>query len=215
MTADHSCIDHAQRLNTGCQCVSLDQLQLAAELERVVPGFDAAVRRGRPHLFADSMVFVGEAHLKRMAEVVQAICTLATNPGYRRTVLQWAPANALHDPGTPGAFLGFDFHLGASGPQLIEINTNAGGGLLNAVLQRAQKACCNDVASIFPGLSGAAAESRFLAMFDAEWATWHTIRPDARPARPRRMVIVDTTPERQFLYPEFVLFERLFPQCRY
>jgi D-alanine-D-alanine ligase-like ATP-grasp enzyme len=31
-------------------------------------------------------------------------------------------------------FFGYDFHLTDDGPKLIEINTNAGGGLLNAYL---------------------------------------------------------------------------------
>lgn len=38
--------------------------------------------------------------------------------------------------------MGYDFHLGEDGPRLIEVNTNAGGAFLNALLARAQRACC-------------------------------------------------------------------------
>ena len=45
-----------------------------------------------------------------------------------------APGIARHDPGARGVFMGYDFHIGAATPGLIEINTNAGGAMLNAVL---------------------------------------------------------------------------------
>jgi hypothetical protein len=39
----------------------------------------------------------------------------------------------------------YDFHLAAAGPKLIEVNTNAGGAILNAPLARAQRACCAEI----------------------------------------------------------------------
>ena len=36
-----------------------------------------------------------------------------------------------------GAFLGFDFHRGADGPERIEMHTNSGEALLNGKLARA------------------------------------------------------------------------------
>ena len=53
---------------------------------------------------------------------------------YQAAVLEWAPAIARRDFGPCGVFMGYDFHLGADGPKLIEVNTNAGGALLNAFL---------------------------------------------------------------------------------
>ena len=44
-----------------------------------------------------------------------------------------------------GVFMGYDFHLAADGPKLIEINTNAGGAFLNALLAKAQRACCAEI----------------------------------------------------------------------
>ena len=46
-----------------------------------------------------------------------------------------------------GVFMGFDFHITASGPRLIEINTNAGGALLNIEMRREQQACCEPAAA--------------------------------------------------------------------
>ena len=211
----HDCIAVAERLNAGCQCTSLDSAQLEAELERVSPGFHEAVMAGRPHLFASSMVFVSGEHGKRMALLAQAVERMVALPAYQQYVFGRAPAIAQHDPGTPGVFLGYDFHVGERGPQLIEINTNAGGGLLNALLAKAQEACCAEVSKILSGeLSGASAEQRFVEMFRREWATWCAKqKAECRAASadfPKTLAIVDAAPSSQFLYPEFVLFERMF-----
>ena len=47
------------------------------------------------------------------------------------------------DYGPIGAFMGYDFHLEGDTARLIEINTNAGGAAINALLQEAQRACCD------------------------------------------------------------------------
>jgi hypothetical protein len=101
--------------------------------------------------------------------------------------------------------MGYDFHLGADGPRLIEINTNAGGALLNTILARAQRACCADIESLVTGpVPTADLERTFFEMFAAEW------RRAGHSGLPGRIAIVDDTPEQQFLYPEFLLFAQLF-----
>ena len=66
--------------------------------------------------------------------------------------------------GPRGVFFGYDFHLGADGPQLIEINTNAGGVLLNLYLAAAQQACCTNVSTFFDGqTSFTVAEDDYIA----------------------------------------------------
>ena len=202
---EHDCVALADRLNAGCQCVSLDEGRLREELERQSPGFHAEVMEGRPYLFAHSMVFVGQVDVDRMAAVVAAVESVVRLPAYRERVLAWAPESARHVPAARGVFLGYDFHLGADGPQLIEINTNAGGGLLNAILARAQKVCCRDVEALLPGsLGGDDPEHLFMEMFRAEW------RLERGDAPLRHVAIVDDDPAGQFLHPEFVLFQRLF-----
>jgi hypothetical protein len=86
-------------------------------------------------------------------------------------------------------FLGYDFHLTANGSQLIEINTNAGGAALNALLLRQMT---QDP------------ERAFMAMFLAEWQAERGQQPL------RRIAIVDEQPDNQYLLPEFILFQQLF-----
>jgi hypothetical protein len=212
-TLSSACVARAHELNAGCQCVSVDHSRLIAELEQVSPGFADEVMAGRPHLFSASSVYVSTEHVRRMAELVAAIERLVALPAYQAHVLDWAPEIArLPVPGTPGGvFLGYDFHVGESGPQLIEINTNAGGGMLNAILARAHSACCEDVHALLPGILGNdTPEHLFLEMFRAEWAR----ASDAKSALAgRRIAIVDEDPAAQYLHPEFVLFQRLFQQA--
>jgi hypothetical protein len=205
----HYSIELADRLNTDCHCVSLDRAGLEAELERVSPGFHSEVMAGQPHLFSDSVAFVSAEHVQRMARLVAAVERVVALPAYREHVLAWAPSSARHRSAAPGVFLGYDFHLGATGPQLIEINTNAGGGLLNALLARAQKACCDDVEALLPGdLAGDTPEHLFLEMFRAEWQAFAATVGASDTVK--RIAIVDEAPLTQYLYPEFVLFKRLF-----
>jgi hypothetical protein len=200
------CRAAAALLNRDCTCVSVDHEALRHALEEGEGGefavSHADLLATRPHLFSDTMVFVGETHLQRMAKTIAAIEQVIALPAYQERVLGYAPPIARFAQKAAGVFLGYDFHLGADGPQLIEINTNAGGGLLNAKLLRAQRACCDQIAAMMP--EPLAVEAAFLAMFRAEWAL-------ARGDRPLQCVaIVDTEPAGQYLGPEFELFRQLF-----
>lgn len=208
----HACIALADRLNAGCHCESLDRVLLKSELERVSPGFDELVMTQCPHLFSSSVTFVGDEHVRQMAALIAAIEKVVAMPAYQAHVLTYAPDIAHHQPVARGVFLGYDFHVGRTGPQLIEINTNAGGGLLNALLARAQKACCEEVEALLPGdLAHATPEQMFLDMFRAEWQ-WGVAPVDAATKNPSltAVAIVDLAPQSQYLYPEFLLFQRLF-----
>jgi hypothetical protein len=126
-------------------------------------------------------------------------------PAYRERALRWAPASAGHDPGPLGAFLGYDFHVGDDGPQLIEINTNAGGAMLNLLLARAQRACTAGILALAGGPAQLdALELALVDMFREEW------RRQGRGSPLRSIAIVDEQPAEQYLYPEFLLFQRLF-----
>lgn len=193
----------AEALNRDCACVTLDHAALAATL-----GGDALYREifaTRPHLFSDSVVFVGRRHLARMAELIAAVEEIVALPGWQARTLGWAPASARHRTAAAGAFLGYDFHVGDDGPMLIEINTNAGGGLLNARLAAAQRACCDAAAAA--QRPTADVEAAFVAMFHEEW---RRVRGpgDDRPLT--RIAIVDEKPAEQYMAPEFELFRRLF-----
>jgi hypothetical protein len=196
-----------EALNQGCYCVSLDAeaLRRALEADPSAAGLRQLIETRCPNLFAALPIVVSRPNVDAMAEVIRAVEAAATLPGYREAALAWAPEIARHDPGNPGVFMGYDFHLGSQGPRLIEINTNAGGALLNAVLARAQRACCEEVAALSSGpVPAADLERRFFDMFQAEW------RAAGRTGLPARLAIVDEEPEQQFLYPEFLLFAGLF-----
>lgn len=196
-----------ETLNRDCHCISLDReaLRRALEADPASSGLHALIEERCPHLFASFPLFVSREHVRRMGQVIEAVERVVALPDYRETALAWAPEIARHDPGARGVFLGYDFHLAPEGPRLIEINTNAGGALLSAVLARAQRACCKEIESWMSGpVPDADIERTLFDMFIAEW------RRAGRAEVPRRVAIVDDAPQAQFLYPEFLLFARLF-----
>ncbi len=132
----------AERLNRGCFCVTLDRTALAEELDREAgrSGFAKGLTETHPTLFSNVSVFVPAVTLAEMEEVVQAVEAASRLPAYRSESLSWAPQISRLDFGLAGALMGYDFHVTPSGPQLIEVNTNAGGAFLNAMSARAQRA---------------------------------------------------------------------------
>lgn len=198
----------AEGLNRGCTCRTLnpERLQRQLELEPSLAGLGEEITRTRPNLFSATAVFVSQGQLTRMASIVREVDKVVALAGYREAVLARTPDIARLDFGPTGAFLGFDFHMTTRGPQLIEINTNAGGALLNAALARAQQACCREwVAAAFePTADLENLERVFFEMFSAEWRSQRGTAPLGRVA------IVDDDPVGQYLYPEFRLFQQLF-----
>ena len=101
--------------------------------------------------------------------------------------------------------MGYDFHLTPAGPRLIEINTNAGGALVNglhtaALCDPERLAClCADLLPV------ETIEERLVAQFVAEFEAVH-----GAGARLRSIAIADEQPERQFLRAEFELMRALF-----
>ncbi len=195
-------------LNSECFCISLDTSALRQALESEIgePGLFDLIQQRCPYLFATRPVFLSHEHMLRMAQLLRAIESVAALPAYRNEVLATAPAIARHDPGgAKGVFFGYDFHVTEGSFGLIEINTNAGGAMLNAVLARAQRACCAAVDGLLPPPATADAfEDDIVAMFRNEWSLSGHEQPL------RSIAIVDENPEQQYLYPEFLLFQRLF-----
>ncbi len=189
-------------LNQRCACEVVDILRLHESIRGAFPEFttDPAVHA---HLFSPYALFVDRPALEAMGRVAAAVFDVAGNPGYSQRVLQWAPDIATHDPGSAGGVLGLDFHLTVDGPRLIEVNTNPGGLLLNAVLLDGVRSCA-----------------------PAAWTTWTTTAKarnaavaawldDARQQfgrAPARLAIVDSAPREQFLYPEFELYADAFQE---
>jgi len=153
----------------------------------------------RPHQFAESLVFISESTIRRQCNIIAAIESVIALPAYQQRVLAYAPGTARFVPKAHGVFFGYDFHLSPKGPQLIEINSNAGGAMLNTILLRAQTAGSN-------AASAPNSEQAFIAMFLEEWQAEHGHQPL------RSIAIVDENPPGQFMLPEFLLFKKLFEQ---
>ena len=194
----------ASRLNQDCACLSVDHAALQAALEEGGGALYGEIMLTRPNLFSDTVVFVGESCLQRMAEIIRAIESVVAMPAYQQRVLAHSPEIARRPLAAQSVFQGYDFHLEPAGPRLIEINTNAGGALLNTRLARAQRDCCGPLAATLPRQQGENAEAAFVAMFREEW---RLMRGDA----PLKIIaIVDQAPQEQYMAPEFELFRQLF-----
>ena len=159
-------------LNRTCYCLSLDEMALRRSLDADLGmrGLSSTMVETHPHLFASVPMFVSRAHVEGMAQVIGAVEAVVATPMFQRTALAWAPDIAHFDPGTAGGLLGFDFHLTTTGPQLIEINTNPGGMLINTVLGRAQRSCCADAAGLaMAPMDADTIEEALFQVFVTEW----------------------------------------------
>ncbi|HDZ09644.1 hypothetical protein LCGC14_0006740 [marine sediment metagenome] len=189
-------------LNRHCVCLTLDQSTVAQKLAKELPNERDQILSitAWQQFFSNTAVFVPDHEMGLMQSIVHAIEAVVALPKYRSSALSWAPENAQVDPGPSGAFMGYDFHLGADGPRLIEVNTNAGGAFLNAVMRHVQIQCCGASTR----MSGAESfDSAVVAQFDSEW------RAQRGSGRPKTIAIVDEQPAEQHLYPEFRLAQQL------
>jgi hypothetical protein len=152
-----------------------------------------------------TVISLDPAHYEVLKRTVAAAFRLAHGERWQALVDAAAPAHLRFAPGNFGVFMGYDFHLTPAGPRLIEINTNAGGALVNglhtaALCEPARLAClCADLLPV------ETMEERLVAQFVAEY---EVVRGAG--ARPRRVAIVDEKPEQQFLRAEFELMRGLF-----
>jgi hypothetical protein len=210
------CAFNADQLNVSCYCHSLNRQFLQEQLFAIQHNNDLyrMIVEDHPHLFAESPVFINQQSLDEQLQIISAVEQVVALPAFQQRVLGYAPEIAQFEPKALGVFLGYDFHLQQNQSKLIEINTNAGGGLINAVLFHAQIACCEKANSQPPGKLNILKpddhipEQLFMDMFYHEWQTERGNEPL------QCIAIVDERPENQFLYPEFILFKHLFEQHR-
>jgi hypothetical protein len=195
----------SDRLNQRCLCTTLDRKLLADTVGRAVDdrAFNVEQLESKPNLLSNVLVFLSSDDIAQMRGIVGAIEEAAQLPAYRNAVLAWAPESAQKDFGPLGAFMGFDFHLDDSGPRLIEVNTNAGGAFINALLAKAQKACCSEIERGIIAIQTEDFDTRALNVFTAEW------RLQRGMDQPHRVAIIDDQPKEQYLYPEFILARQL------
>jgi hypothetical protein len=155
-----------------------------------------------------TVIALDPEHFAVLGRTVEALDRIAHTPAYMAEVDAGADALVRFDPGNRGVFMGYDFHLSAAGPRLIEINTNAGGALLNglhtAALCDPEKLACL-CSNLLPVET---IDARILGTFVDELT-----RARGPDARLRRVAIADERPREQFLYPEFELFVELFARA--
>lgn len=195
-------------LNANCYCISLDQAALAQAFREEV-GDDTVydlVQERCPHLFSAYPVFIDKQQVAEIQQLLFGIENIVALPSYRAHVLKNAPAIARHNTRhVRGVFFAYDFHINQEELGLIEINTNAGGAMLNSMLARAQYACCEAVQKeLMSAPSIADFEAEIVAMFQQEWALSGKTTPL------KSIAIVDENVSTQYLYPEFLLFQNLF-----
>ena len=196
--------DSVVSLNADAQSARFGYAALDVAIRAQGPAFEEALLTGHDHLFAGTALFVTSAQVEQMQAVIAAVERVVKLPG-------WMDAEALphsqlyprRERGGLGVFYGYDFHLNEQGAHLIEINTNAGGGFLNALLIGSQR----DAALPGKVVSVTNLEQTFLAMFCNEW------RLERGDAPLKTVCIVDEQPEAQYLYPEFLLAQAMFERA--
>ena len=207
----------AGQLNHECACYSLDLAALHQTLraDSVLAAWWPHWQDTHAHLFSATGLFVSQRQLQAMREAVRVLHAAMSLPAWREQALALAPPVARTAMGPQGVFMVYDFHLSEAGPQLIEINTNAGGAMLSLALTRAQHACCDAARDwLQPATEVGTLEQRWLDMFAREWALQRpgqAFVPAQGPAR--TLAIVDEAPASQYLYPEFLLFQDLFQRA--
>ncbi len=195
----------ASSLNGDCHVARIDRNALDLALHAQGNDFLQRVTERCPHLFADVAYFISAAQMMQMREVIAAVGRVVGLPGWKIPTadILTRPSALAGQQRELGVFFGYDFHLNADGAHLIEVNTNAGGAYLNALLLESQR----NVSIPGDATSRDDLEQVFLDMFRNEWRL-------ARGEAPLQTIaIVDESPESQYLYPEFVLVQRVFERA--
>ena len=188
---EHFDVDHAFIAHLNGECLdwaAMDSDALQSALQLQGPAWYGLVQERCPYLFAAAPVFISELQLQQMRAVIAAVEEAVGVP---------EPHTAL------GVFYGYDFHLNEQGAHLIEVNTNAGGGFLNALLIDSQRE------SVLYGVPVAEEnlEQVFIGMFRNEW------RLERGDVPLNRIAIVDAHPESQYLLPEFQLAKTMLERA--
>lgn len=178
----------AATLNADALSAGLDRAALDAAIAAQGAAFRESVTVTHAHLFSDVPLFITAAQLAQMQAVIAAAEQVVGAP---------EPDASL------GVFYGYDFHLNEQGAHLIEINSNAGGAFLNAVLIASQR----DTPIAGAAVAVDDLERAFMAMFRNEWRLEHG------DASLRVIAIIDEQPESQYLYPEFLLAKQMFERA--
>lgn len=148
--------------------------------------------------FAKTQVFLSKGVISNIERSINVLEKTITSEIFKEFVFK-DRYNEIKDSSIHGGvIMSYDFHIDGSIPKLIEINTNAGGVFLNYELLKAVHGCCAKVTSQDVSLF----EKNIVEMFKEEFAV--------KSSEPLKTVaIIDEEPEKQFLYPEFLLCKEI------
>jgi hypothetical protein len=150
-------------------------------------------------------VFISQGDLKIIRDSIHAIEKIINTEKFQQIIFQRNPLHLPPKSNLNGVFMGYDFHQTPFGPKLIEINTNAGGGILNFELLKSQINCCGDSKyGMENSANRAITIDDFIQMFLNEWKLSRGDTPL------KSIAIVDDEPTKQYLYPEFKLIKSMF-----
>ncbi|MBD1400624.1 hypothetical protein [Pelovirga terrestris] len=138
-------------------------------------------------------VDISRHDLKRMHTLARTLFRLSQRTSYQQRVFPEIPEIARFDPGHAALMMGYDFHLGANGPKLIEVNTNAGGAFVawQSQMRNLQGGDGIPLSERF--------QQRLLFSFQREWRDFSRSRQALQ-----CLVLLDEDPPNQPLYPEMV-----------
>ncbi|MFQ5356329.1 MAG: hypothetical protein ACE5DY_07585 [Mariprofundaceae bacterium] len=129
-------------------------------------------------------VKVSARDFESMLSLVTTLHSLQQSPTYLHLLQDKLPDTVLFQPASDSILMGYDFHLGPDGPQLIEINNNA-GGLFTGTSWLTQP----DIPELYGSI-----EQRLVEMFPESW---------------RNIAIMDEQVEEQYMYHEMLAFSKL------
>ncbi|GAA6166682.1 hypothetical protein NBRC116591_04920 [Sessilibacter corallicola] len=160
--------------------------------------FDNDIR----HFFSHTNFFISETAHKNIVEAIDLIESVVRNKRYIQSITASHPY-----PPTKSELKGilncYDFHLEDDTPKLIEINTNAGGALLNVDFIQKYESKYPSYLNNSHTSSSEQIKAKIIDMFLTEWKLTNNTRPL------KTVAIVDQDPKAQFLYPEFFRFKNL------
>jgi len=133
-------------------------------------------------LASEQPVPIGHDDFETMVSFSRAVFGLKNNADYLAAMFDDLPDAAHVASHWPSMLMGFDFHLTADGPKLIEINNYAGG------LYVGEQRWLPQSGDVFTDNT---LQQRLLSMFPADW---------------QHIAIMDDDVEQQYMYPEMCAY---------
>jgi len=135
-------------------------------------------------LASEKPVAIRQDDFDTMLDFSRLVFRLKNNADYLAAMAAGLPDAAHVSNDWPSVLMGFDFHLTADGPKLIEINNNAGG------LYVGEQRWLPQPQAVFSDTL----PQRLLSMFSPDW---------------KNIVIMDDDVEQQYMYPEMQAYAEL------